>query len=668
MMHALRNLVGQTQVREMNDQIEISNIPVFRFLKAVYTIWGTGKIEANMFTKVTSSKVVFNKFFAPDIAYALKTIKYERKGFRHLERVLELLYTETWLRETLVEHPSMLNYARLGDMVLKLLPHQREFLEHYDALVPRYKLKGYLLGAAPGSGKTIANIGLFNALECGVMICLVPKNSVDKVWVDTIATIYREPQTYWASTQGTPPKPGMRHYVFHYERLGEALEFFRSNRFSNPYIVLDESHNFNELSAQRTHDFIELCQLTGAKHIIWASGTPVKAIGNEVIPLLQTLASDFNTDAQTRFKAIFGKSAKRAVDILSNRLGMMTFKVDKSKIVQNDVQTFEQRVRIPNGGEYTLENIRGLMKNFILERTAFYTKHRKDFERQYQEGLDTYTSGPYDRAQFAKYQAYIKVIRTGYDPETMREQVIFCNQYEKTIMMTLSPIQREEFRNARSVVKYVGLKIQGEALGRILGKQRSQCHVDMVPHCQLEDIVEGALKKTVIFTSYVEVVKETDRYLREKGFTPTLIYGDTNKDLAAIVTKFGKEIDANPMIATFQSLSTAVPLVMANTVVMLNSPFRIHEYDQAMSRVDRLGQDSPVKIYNMFLDTGALPNISTRSEDILLWSKQQVEAILGTKVSNSLDLVLEEFKLPDYEISLEDLTLVESVKPAWTNW
>lgn len=52
----------------------------------------------------------------------------------------------------------------------------------------------------------------------------------------------------------------------------------------------------------------------------------------------------------------------------------------------------------------------------------------------------------------------------------------------------------------------------------------------------------------------------------------------------------------------------------------------------------------------------------------LIFSKQQVEAILGTKVSNSLDLVLEEFKLPDYEISLEDLTLVESVKPAWTNW
>jgi len=39
---------------------------------------------------------------------------------------------------------------------------------------------------------------------------------------------------------------------------------------------------------------------------------------------------------------------------------------------------------------------------------------------------------------------------------------------------------------------------------------------------------------------------------------------------------------------------------------------------QAISRVDRLGQDTQVYIYNFYLDTGEESNLSTRSGDIIL--------------------------------------------------
>jgi hypothetical protein len=103
---------------------------------------------------------------------------------------------------------------------------------------------------------------------------------------------------------------------------------------------------------------------------------------------------------------------------------------------------------------------------------------------------------------------------------------------------------------------------------------------------------------------------------------------------------------------------------MANTVVFLNAPFRDHEYEQACSRVDRLGQTEVVNIYDVYLDTGKEPNISTRSLDIMAWSKSQVDAMLGT--SGTPALAMEELREDLQELAgvdlLNELVEEESLK------
>ncbi len=61
----------------------------------------------------------------------------------------------------------------------------------------------------------------------------------------------------------------------------------------------------------------------------------------------------------------------------------------------------------------------------------------------------------------------------------------------------------------------------------------------------------------------------------------------------------------------------------------MNSPFRSFEYDQAVARVKRLGQDEDVDIYDVVLDTGDKINISSRTIDIMNWSREQVNEIMG---------------------------------------
>lgn len=507
---------------------------------------------------------------------------------------------------------------------------------------------------------TITGLALSECLDTDITICIVPKNSVDRVWADTLEWVFKQKQPYWKSTSDEPLKKGCRYYVAHYEQLDRIVEFFKTGHEGKKInIILDESHNFNDLKSLRTELFIQLCKVIDCQDVLYSSGTPIKAMGSEVIPILRAIDPFFDEEAEERFKNIFGLSSARGLDILAHRLGYMTFKVDKEKIVGNKVEKFRVDISLKNGEEYTLNVISHEMRQFVKERMAYYKSNMSKYIELYMQGLRYYEYNciktKHDAEAFNEYVRTAKLLHTSYDPYVHKQEPIFCNAFEKKYIIPALPKgMKEQFKDARSVYKYVNLKVQGEALGRILGKKRTQCNVDMLGawdkyqvtdmqtgekfETTLIDIIDNSIKKTVVFTSYVEVVDKACEIFTKAGGFPLKVYGDTNSDLPQIISTFDRDKKCNPLVATLQSLSTAVPLVMANTVVFLNSPFRAHEYEQACSRVDRLGQTEVVYIYDVYLNTGKEPNISSRSLDIMEWSRQQVEAMLGTSGSGSVAL------------------------------
>jgi len=519
---------------------------------------------------------------------------------------------------------------------------------------------------------TVTDLALAVCLKVKVGIIIAPKNSIERVWEATIKYNMPKSPSYWISNMPGQAAPvGRRFYVFHYEALDRALDLAKrlKEKGDDVFIALDESHNFNEINSQRTQNFIELCKLTQSTNILWASGTPIKAMGYECIPLLRTICGDFPAHVEERFKKIYGRDAKRALDILQNRIGLLTFKVPKQQVVDGTPTVKEVNIKTPNAKDFTLERVREDMTKFIEQRLEFYRKGMKDYERLFDDCLKLHEKSirnSQDERDFQLYKKYVEMIRKFYDPKEMKVEVMFCNSYElRKIIPSLPDQLKKEFKSVRSIIKYVNLKVMGEALGGILGKARSRCHLEMVDYVPFQEIIDNSVKKTVIFTSYVEVVQKTEKVLKELGYKPVLVYGDTNKNLAAIIRQFETDEDTNPLIATFPSLSTAVPLIMANTLIMLNSPFRDHERDQTISRCNRLGQDEQVYVFDCFLDTQGDPNISTRSKDILEWSREQVSAIMGIDTPTDLETSLESMMHSSVPLERSAAVFLEHIRQSY---
>ena len=68
---------------------------------------------------------------------------------------------------------------------------------------------------------------------------------------------------------------------------------------------------------------------------------------------------------------------------------------------------------------------------------------------------------------------------------------------------------KEKFIHSKTLVKYLKLKVRGECLGRILGRKRINAFRDLVKYINFEPFIETTEKKTVIFTTYKEVIEET---------------------------------------------------------------------------------------------------------------------------------------------------------------
>lgn len=679
-------IIGSVHVRVENGLVTVSRVPTSVMVTDIAKIFKTARFANHLFSDISRASFSFEEFFALEFYHIVEGIVSARKrgtNVRVLYQILQQLKENTWLKDIDREVSDSLDFSYLSDITYTLLPYQMEFLKRYSKTVKQYHLRGMLLAAAAGSGKTATCFASAQCAQAERIIVVCPKPAVERVWVSNVHEVFKKPQSYWYQASGRPYE-NQRIAIFHYESLEKAMGMIRELKRPRTFVILDESHNLTEMQSLRTARFIDLCNQLDAKDVILASGTPIKATSIEAIPLFRAIDPLFTDEVMRRFKLIFKGDVTRATEILSKRLNAVTHKVEKSELKLEKPLFTDIKIKIPTGDQYTLTAIAADMAKYAEERLDYFKHHRQEYVETYRACVDMAASILLRKNQPAssykaahalhqKYLSTIELIIQANGSAALRQygqEMIFCNKYEKEQILPnlLDKSMRDRFKEAKTVYKYVKLKVQGECLGRVLGRKRIEAHQAMVPYIDYESIVNSTLKKTVIFTSFVEVVNDAAAFLRTQNYNPVTVSGETTKFLPQIVQKFELDETVNPLIATYASLSTAVPLIMADTMIMINMPFRDYIFDQTVARIWRLGATTQTRIFTIILDTGEAPNISSRNLDILKWSREQVEKILniespfntGEEEVPSLESYQESY--PDYAV--EELQIAnESITP-----
>ena len=107
----------------------------------------------------------------------------------------------------------------------------------------------------------------------------------------------------------------------------------------------------------------------------------------------------------------------------------------------------------------------------------------------------------------------------------------------------------------------------------------------------LADIIDAAANKVIVFTSFLHVMHGVHRYLKDKGYDPHLVHGDTSpKQRNEIFTTFQMTSHPGPLVAHPRCLSHGLTLTAADTIVWYGPTTSAEIYDQANARIRRVGQ------------------------------------------------------------------------------
>ena len=623
-------------ITEKNNLIQVRGIKSYLLSLALDKTFGTKRIQNNLFKRFMYSGFDMHSFFAVDFVFMLEHMIEKDKSNvskRSLSVLKDKFIKNTWLNTIQDDLPLALDYDKLKNLKWTPLKHQQDFLEHYDRATRNYRLKGELMHFAAGTGKTFTTIALTEVTNTDTTIIISPKNALDRVWMPTIRDVYHKPQSLWMVNGKTPFTGKERYIVINYEFIHKLIPMlYKIPKGNKVLVALDESHNFAVTKSERTKGLLELVKYLEPANSVFLSGTPIKSSALEMVTLLYVMDPLFTPTVEQSFRKVFAGNVNNATPIITNRLGKVSFKAEKEVAKLEDPVYHYHDVTFKGSEAFTLPVIAEEMRVFIGEREVYYKKTAQEDRVAFMRIVDDHGRLMRDVPSYMEYRRCLDILLKSNAYMHLGTEMAICNNYEKnTLMPNLAPEDLKVFKEIKAQVKYVTLKIVGEALGTILSKARINCNVKVAEHVDFKSIIESTKKKTVIFTNNIAVGTTVMERLVSEGYQPLGVFGDTVSDLSKTVKTFDEVAEANPLVATYASLSTAVPLTMADTVVILDAPFREYTLNQAVSRVHRLGADTVANIHHIRLDTGEEPNIANRSIDILKWSSEQVENITGIR-------------------------------------
>ena len=574
--------------------------------------------------------ISFEEFFVVEVKKVFEWL-YERFKRTAYKEVVDLLAQHprvAALEKPMEQVPSEIS-AKLNNLGVELKPYQSEFLYHYYNATHKVRLDGFLMAFEQGLGKTftaIATVYAFNLFPC---IITAPKSTLLS-WQNSITKLI--PSKF---LKEDVLNVADKFYICNYEALTKLPGYITTRPKS---MIVDEIQNFRYMNTARVQNVIQLQEMYHIHNVLALSGTPIKALASEFVPVMTMLDPMFrdSTMAQAIFKRLYstGKYDAIASAVLQERLKLYMIRKEAAKELNlPDIKKYDISLKVNNIGPYTLpvvmENIRNYVKNGMEERS------KQDVVMLYDRLMkllslfqDTVQS---QGISFTKdyLEMYIELVKSleKMDPmgnKQYKTYMIKVREIEKDMRTGNSEIGKQIAQTRREITSYRFILL-GRALGEyfIRGKIRLLNEVVKENLNTLKNIIENSHKKVIIFSTFREPLVTLSSLFKSLGIKSMLV--ESAADFNTNFTKFSNDPNTRVIMGTIQALGTGTDGLQycCDTIIFLNRPFRSTDLQQAEARIHRQGQDSTCHYYYINVDPSN-PNVLSHEELINQWSKDML--------------------------------------------
>ena len=605
-----------------------SKIFMKEYTKHAQKLWEKKKITRK---EMKIKYLQFPTFFALEIAMIFEDLGHEY-NVKHYLKIARFIRSKTWLKNLHLPVKEVpINVSNLKNIRYTLKPYQKDFIEMYPTLKERFNLNGYLLSFDQGLGKTLTAISLAECLDKDQVVIVCP-NSLKENWAYEIKEYFYKyedeklwrDEVYVHGSKRYSFTKKTKYIIVNLEAIPAVYDLI-SNR-KDSILIVDEMHNVRNMKGKRTLELLDLKSKLGKTDVLLMSGTPIKALPNEIVPSLMLIDPLFTEEVAKLYFNCFNVDGTATKEIVNARFGMVMHRKTKKEVLTlPDKHIHELSFTVPNSNKYLsdvvskeVEEVFSRLYNTELERSD-------ELRNNYINMIEKYSKAPYKEKK--EYLKYLKNPEYDYHESERERFDVFTKKY--VIPNIYYPVDLKNFKEAETAYVRMKERAMGKALGQIMHPRRKELYIQLYENNKEEiiDMIHNATKKTVIFSTLLEVVDYISKDLTKQGIGNVKIVGGADNRMDKIQA-FKNDDDIEVLIATSQTLSTGVTLIEANQMFFFGTPWRSADYDQCCDRIYRIGQNTDVNIYNVLLDTGGKENLSTRMNDILKWSGEMFTSMI----------------------------------------
>lgn len=672
---------GYTGIAIRDGYIEIRGIN-YKLLKSRISRFYNDKSLGNIFLpkynalsykrfekkRIQRANIKIDYLYTPEF-FALELVRlFTDLGKRFRDKTYKsfavMIYQNSWLYQAdkKAEVTPPLSTSNLSNLTLTLNDYQEDFIRNYPKLKAQLNLKGYILAFEQGLGKTLTAIGLTECIEADHVYIVCP-NSLKANWALEIQKYYEKYQdddlwkqeVFICNERATMFNENSTKFIItNNESIEKMFPYVMSGK---NILIIDESHNFRNIESKRVQQLITLRDKLKCVDTLVMSGTPIKATPNEIVPALLMIDPTFTIEAAKIFDKAFKLKTSLGTSLVQARFGKIMYRKEKDILKETlpEKHILPLSLHIQDGEKYTLDNV---FKVVNEKFSYYYDLHLDEMMKLRQPFYDMsikYAPDNMDSGEFIKLMDIM--VRKH---ENLHEiDQIYVEKYMKLVPLKIKNKDEKDYYDFL-IKNYVRYKAHwlGVAYGEVMPPYRRDMFISIYEENKevFHKMITENPKKTLIFSQFKGVADYICKNLNDHDIGSVLITGDV-KNRLEILKEF-KENDAiMVLVATSQTLGTGVTLVEANQMFFFGPPWRDADFQQCSDRIHRIGQTDDCYIYNVTLETGS-PNLSTRMDQILTWSKNMTDAVI-TKTEFTEETETNQFKelltAQESDLSLEFL-------------